>query len=467
MKRISVYRRLLCLALVLLCLLLTACGKKTEAQTAPGEADAAQTALVIGGQTVDPAVSSLTAVLSEGETEKLSRLPNLRFLDLRGSTNAAEIAAWAAEHPEVDVTFSVTLPDGTTLDSDAYTADLSAMNAQDAMQAARQLALLPDLHSVDLGSEKGGLTMDDVDAIRALLPGAELHYRFTLYGREFDLNDSSLNLRYIPVEDRGAAVRAVIPHMPQLRTVDMDSCGVSNEDMEQLHLDFPDIKVIWRIWFARKYSVRTDVERILASRPSVAGELWDDDAAQLYYCHDVKYLDIGHNGGITSIGFVRGMPKLEVAILAMGGWSDASPLADCPNLEYLEMQSTICNDLSPLSGLTKLRHLNVAHNVYISDITPLYGLKDLERFWLGCYAQVPREQVDEMRQRCPKCTINTSVFEDPTTDHWRYDDWEFTDRYALLRVQFDGYTDKAFSFAENDPLYPPEGEGVIPDGFGY
>ena len=51
MKRISVYRRLRCLALVLLCLLLTACGKKTEAQTAPGEADAAQTALVIGGQT--------------------------------------------------------------------------------------------------------------------------------------------------------------------------------------------------------------------------------------------------------------------------------------------------------------------------------------------------------------------------------------------------------------------------------
>ena len=467
MKRISDHTRLLCLLLVLPGLLLAACGKKTDTQTESTKAEAAEAGLVIGGQTVDPAVSSLTAVLSDGEIEKLSQLPNLRFLDLRGSANAAEIAAWAAEHPEVDVSYSVTLPDGTTLDSDAYTADLSAMSADEAREAAGLLALLPDLHSVDLGSEKGGLKMDDVDAIRALLPGAELHYRFTLYGREFDLNDSSLNLRYIPVEDRGAAVRAVIPHMPQLRTVDMDSCGVSNEDMEQLHLDFPDIKVIWRIWFARKYSVRTDVERILASRPSVAGELWDDDAAQLYYCHDVKYLDIGHNGGITSIGFVRGMPKLEVAILAMGGWSDASPLADCPNLEYLEMQSTICNDLSPLSGLTKLRHLNVAHNVYISDITPLYGLKDLERFWLGCYAQVPREQVDEMRQRCPKCTINTSVFEDPTTDHWRYDDCEFTDRYALLRVQFDGYTDKAFSFAENDPLYPPEGEGVIPDGFGY
>ena len=245
----------------------------------------------------------------------------------------------------------------------------------------------------------------------------------------------------------------------------MDSCGLDNETMEKLNQDFPDVKVIWRIWFGTRYSVRTDVEMILASRPTVAGMLWDDEAAKLYYCHDVKYLDIGHNGGITDIGFLRGMPKLEVAILAMGSWSDASPLADCPNLEYLEMQTTQCSDLSPLSGLKKLRHLNVAQNIKIADITPLYSLTDLERFWLGCVNQVPKEQVDELRRRAPKCEINTSVWDDPTTDHWRYNDWEFTDRYALLRVQFNGYTDQAFSYTWNDPLYPKDGEGVIPDGY--
>ena len=453
--------RAFCLLVVLFCLLLSACGKTETAEQAKTE----DSVLVIGGQQIDPSVSSLTAVLSDGETEKLDALENLRFLDLRGSENAAEIAAWAKAHPEVDVSFSVTLPDGTVLDSDAYTADLSGMSGEEALRAASQLALLPDLRSVDLGKERGGLTPADTDAVRALLPKAELHLRFTLYGKEFDLADSTLNLRYIPVEDNGAAVRAVMGHMPNLRTVDMDSCGVDNETMEKLNQDFPDVKVIWRIWFGTKYSVRTDVEMILASKPTVGGMLWDDEAAKLYYCHDVKYLDIGHNGGITDIGFLRGMPKLEVAILAMGGWTDASPLADCPNLEYLEMQTTQCGDLSPLSGLKKLRHLNVAQNIRITDITPLYSLTELERFWLGCVNLVPKEQVDEMRRRAPKCEINTSVWDDPTTDHWRYNDWVFTDRYALLRVQFNGYTDKAFSFTWNDPLYPKDGEGVIPNGY--
>ena len=455
--------RALCLLLALLCLLLAGCGKKDA--SAPDAAPAENDAYVIGGQKVDPNVSSLTAVISDGETEKLSALGKLRFLDLRGSENAAEIAAWAKAHPEVDVSFSVTLPDGTVLDSDVYTADLSALSGEQAVQAASQLALLPELRSVDLGKERSGLTPADADAIRAQLPKAELHLRFTLYGKEFDLADSTLNLRYIPVEDNCAAVRAVMGHMPNLRKVDMDSCGVDNETMEKLNQDFPDVKVIWRIWFGTRYSVRTDVEMILASKPTVAGMLWDDEAAKLYYCHDVKYLDIGHNGGITDIGFLRGMPKLEVAILAMGAWSDASPLADCPNLEYLEMQTTQCGDLSPLSGLKKLRHLNVAQNIRIADITPLYSLTDLERFWLGCVNQVPPEQVEELRRRAPKCEINTSVWDDPTTDHWRYNDWEFTDRYALLRVQFNGYTDQAFSFTWNDPLYPKDGEGVIPDGY--
>ena len=455
--------RTFCLLLALFCLLLTGCGKKAE--TAAAAPEVTESVLVIGGQTVDPDVSSLTAVISDGETEKLSALENLRFLDLRGSENPAEIAAWAKAHPEVDVSFTVTLPDGTVLDSDAYTADLSAMSGDQILQSAPLLALLPELRSVDLGRERAGLTPADTDAIRALLPGTAVHLRFTLYGKEFDLADSTLNLRCIPVEDNGAAVRAVMGHMPNLRTVDMDSCGLDNATMEKLNQDFPDVKVIWRIWFGRKYSVRTDVEMILASRPTVGGELWDDDAAQLYYCHDVKYLDIGHNGGITDIGFVRGMPKLEVAILAMGSWSDASPLADCPNLEYLEMFGVVCSDLSPLSGLSKLRHLNIASNLHISDISPLYSLTDLERLWLGCMNFVPKEQVDEMRRRAPKCVINTSVYDDPTTDHWRYDDWVFVDRYALLRVQFGGYTDQAFSFTWNDPLYPKAGEGVIPNGF--
>ena len=117
--------------------------------------------------------------------------------------------------------------------------------------------------------------------------------------------------------------------------------------MEAIRLDFPDVKVVWRIWFGDAYSVRTDVQRILASRPSAGGAIMDNTAKNLYYCHDVVFLDLGHSGGITNIEFVRGMPKLEVAILITGSWTDASPLTACPELEYLEMFSTFCNDLTP------------------------------------------------------------------------------------------------------------------------
>ena len=355
------------------------------------------------------------------------------------------------------MSFSVTLPDGTVLDSDVYTADLSAMSGEQAVKAASQLALLPQLRSVDLGSERSGLTPADTDAIRALLPGVELHLRFTLYGKQFDLADSTLNLRYIPVEDNGAAVRAVIGHMPNLRKVDMDSCGLDNETMEKLNQDFPDVKVIWRIWFGTRYSVRTDVEMILASRPTVAGMLWDDEAAKLYYCHDVKYLDIGHNGGITDIGFLRGMPKLEVAILAMGSWSDASPLADCPKLEYLEAMTSRLHDLTPFQNLHNLKHLNICYDFAVTDISPLYGL-DLERLWIGQHDPVPPEQIEHYRELHPNCVVNDTT-PDPTEEYWRFADHGdemgnpmYDPRYALLREQM-GYQEEAYPFYWTDPLY--------------
>ena len=160
---------------------------------------------------------------------------------------------------------------------------------------------------------------------------------------------------------------------------------------------------------------------------------------------------------LKDISFLRGMPKLEVAILAMCSFSDISPLADCPELEYLEMQSTQCGDISPLSGLKKLRHLNMANNLGISDITPLYSLTELERLWIGSWTVIPNEQVEEMRRRAPHCEIDTMVYDDPTAGAWRYDgDGNMTERYFILRMQFDGYKFSSYSFSRNDPLCPPQ-----------
>jgi len=142
----------------------------------------------------------------------------------------------------------------------------------------------------------------------------------------------------------------------------------------------------------------------------------------------------------------------------MAKWSDATPLASCPNLEYLEIQTTNCTDLSPLSGLKNLRHINLGFIPALEDISPLYELTELERLWLGSNNGVPQEQVEEMQRRAPNCRINTETYDDPTGGGWRYgyhpEGYMYSEpRYILLRLQFNDYKYSEYSFYWNDPLY--------------
>ncbi len=428
-------------------LLLSACGGGGAPEETPEP-------LHFAAGDVDPAAERVTLPLAAGETELLSSLPALQYADLSGSEDPFEIAAWSSAHPEVGVAFTVTLPDGTVLDSAAHSFDMSNMSPAACLETAPYLALLPELRSVDLGREGGKIDWGTVEKLRVLLPEPTFKYAFTLYGQPCDLSNTIINLSHIPVSDEGAAVKKAMACMKDLSYLDMDSCGVSNEAMEDIRLAFPDVRVVWRIWFGNAYSVRTDVQRILASRPTVGGAIMDDTAKNLYYCHDVVFLDLGHSGGISNISFLEGMPKLEVAILVTGSWKDASPLASCKELEYLEIFSTLCDDLSPLAELKNLKHLNIANNPYFPDLSPLYGLTQLERLWLGCVTRVSDEQVEEFHRRVPGCEINTTVYDDPTAGHWRYDDdGNMVPRYYLLRIQFDQYKDSAYSYWWNDPLY--------------
>ena len=452
------------LCAVFLCLTLAACGagaKGGAAEAARPSGAAAPAApvskappVVFTAGSVPSDAAELRMPLSDGETALLASLPNLTAADFSGSRNEEEIAAWAKAHPEVECYYTVTLPDGTVLDSGTRSVDLRDKSPDECEALAPKLALLPALKSVRLGSEGGTHTWESLARLRALLPEPAFKYSFKLYGKECDLSAPSLNLSHIAVPDNGAELRARIPLMTELNYVDMDSCGVSNQEMEKLRADFPDIKFVWRVWFGEAYSVRTDVPRILASKPTAGGMLYPSDVEALSCCHDVVFLDLGHNKQLTDISFVSQMPKLEVAILGMCDWEDASPLANCPELEYLEMFSTNCTDLKPLSGLSNLKHLNVAGNVELEDITPLYGMTQLERLYIGSMNRVPWEQCEEFQKRVPNCEFDTMVYDDPTGGHWRWDsDGNQVDRYYLLRMQFDQYDDDVYSFKWNDPLY--------------
>ena len=257
------------------------------------------------------------------------------------------------------------------------------------------------------------------------------------------------------ISDNGEALRSAMRCMTKLKTVDMDSCGLSDEVMESIREEFPEVDVIWRIWFGKLYSVRTDTDRVLASKPTVGGVVDNFEASKLRHCTKIKYLDLGHNEVISDISFVSSMPELEVFIIAMNPVADLSPLRNCPNLEFLEINTTAVADLSPLSESKALRHLNIS-NCYMTDISPLFGLTELERLWIGCKTPIPAEQVQQMQAAAPNCQIST-VSDDPHGDGWRATNYDINTgistwhpRYQLLRAQL-GYDYQEYSFYWLDP----------------
>lgn len=412
------------------------------------------------GQKVETESSTVTMVLQPGETEKLDELPGLMSADLRGSENYEEIFAWAQAHPEVYVRYTVPLPNGSQVTNEISALRVEDLKKDQVPELIKAIKCLPKMRELDLGAAREGFGWDEVLGVQQELPELQLSYAGELYGLPVHLSDTSLDLKYIQIDDGGELVKKVVACMPKLKFLDMDSCGLSDEEMASIRDAFPQVKVVWRVWFGDAYSVRTDVERILASKPSQGGGLHSGNTQSLKYCTDVKYLDLGHNEGLDDISFVKYMPELEVAILAMGAWSDTTPLLQCPKLEYLEIQTNPISDISGLANCTQLQHLNICNLNGPVDLSPLFGMDKLQRLWIGGYTHVDPEQVKKIQENNPDCEINTSAG-DPTEGHWRYvdlnlDTWVYIQhpRYVLLRDQFGGYKDSAFAFYWNDPLCP-------------
>ncbi len=358
--------------------------------------------------------------------------------------------------PTYDLSFTV---GGQPLSENTESLDLTLASSDEIDRLITVLPALPMLQTLELGSaaaESPAISWDQIYALEQGAPQAILHYSFTVQGYSFSLSDEILNLNHIVFSDEGALASKIANCMPNLRILDMDSCGVSNGSMAAIRDFFPDVEVVWRVWIGTGYSVRTNVDRIMISNPDRGGDLDTPESIEgLYYCTKTKYLDMGHNAFLKDISFLANMPDLEVLIIAMSEVKDLSPLANCPKLNYLEMQNTAVGDLRPLSSLKELRDLNICYNFALWDISPLYDL-NLDRLYIGCFTPISQDQVAEFRKLHPNCVINTTT-EDPTEEGWRAGwvaegVWETMPRYVQLYDEFQyGNFPFCYSYTENDP----------------
>lgn len=382
-----------------------------------------------------------------------------------------DVNALQTAYPEADILYHVII-NGREIDRSFTVLDLSDLTSPYAADAARELKKLPVLERVtftSLGSftqdperiaeSKSGmvfpnvLTPDDIYLLKSARPDVVFDCPFLLYGKKVSTADERLEYVETNISDEGvdSVLRLILPAMGELKYLKLDKCEVSSPVMARLREDYPDIKIVWRVYFSSYgetadgtmavYNCLTDTEKIWAT-----GCVTDNFAKELQYCTDVKYLDLGHNC-ITNIEFCRYMPKLEVAVLSVSWVESLEPLAFCPNLEYLECFSSHVTDISPLAACTNLRYLNISNLPSVKDITPLYGL-DLIRFYCTM-SHIPADQQAEYQARHPECDCEFG-WVDPSKGYWRFLDGNYmntdpsnrNERYALLFEQF-GYDSTA------------------------
>ena len=345
----------------------------------------------------------------------------------------------------------ITLPDGRICSIKETTdLDLSSLSPSLAESTAEALKKLPNLRHVNLGAEGGSLSFSEVGVFQRACPEVDFEYAFTLFDLPFTTLDEQMDLNHITMNDQGEAVKAVLPYMTRCRFLDMDFCNVDSEHMAAIRDAYPEMEVVWRIWFGLDCSVRTNVEKILAS--NFGHGLSGDNTKELKYCTKVKYLDIGHQW-VNDVSFLQYMPDLEIAVLFQNTWTDLSPIEACTKLRYLEILCTDnCTDISPLAKLKNLEFLNMSDLYKVEDFSALFELTKLKRLFIA-NTQISRETLEALQAALPDTEISTINQALDNPGGWKYQlSGERQEYWAEVADAF-GYEHYESSAISNDPLY--------------
>lgn len=486
---------LICLLLVCaLIFALPGCGKEEAPATeAPTETTAP--------------VEQLALVVTEEDISQLEQYKELKELDLTGSTCYAAIAEYAAKHPEVALTYTVSLG-GTEVPHDVET--LTLEEGKYTYQALLDnLGYLTNVKKLEL--PKTALTGEQLEALQ--LTGVDVSYTVELNGTEVAGDTAALDLSGLTLSEIEAQLPALsaLTALSEVELMAADgTTALEKTDVKALMDALPGVSFHYSFEFYGQTLTTADekVEYVLknmgdAAEPEirqvldilpkctyfkldgcglsneVLAEIRDDypeanlvwrvyieghstltdqeviratfimdnkNCQVLKYCTKVKYLDLGHNDNLGDISFTAYMPDLELIIISGDPLiTDLSPLANCKKLYFFE--SNYCDgvkDLSPLSDLPNLKAINVSFSG-VRDLSPLDDMK-LERF-MCLLNGFTEEQEADFRVKHPECEMISFKGQQPYGYGWRYVDngITFWPYYANMREIF-CYDRKDFDF---------------------
>ena len=389
------------------------------------------------------AASLETGFGEEADFEKLMTnlvyLPKLKMLTLRDSVLTLEqVESLRAAYPDIGITATVEVY-GLEYDLEATTElDLSGITGNDVATVVEQIKKLPNLTRVNLNPENGigALSLEDVKTLMDALPDVVFDFSFDFYGHQLSTADEEVHIKNTKIGNEGEQnIRNALDLLKNCKRFVLENCQISNETMAKLRDDYRhQTKVVWRISYG-KGTTMTDAEVIRA-----VYDLVDDNCYNLIYCEDAKYMDIGHNEWLDACDFVSGMKSLEYVIISGAPIKSLEPFRNCKNLKLLE--AAFCEyitDVSALADCPNLQMLNIS-NTHVTDLSPLDNLPLTHltvRTNPSGKCRLSQEEQDRVLKQHPDCWISYSGAQ-PYGVGWRYGEDELTplDHYKVIRKVF-------------------------------
>ena len=476
----------LCLAaLVLTC---SGCGNHKQEETTPPTLEPivlptapAETEATVPQERLE---EHLSAKLEAGELYTLDYYPNLKTVDLSGSTCYSAIVDFASKRPHLDITYDVSVG-ATQISSKAdsaslkcgsfdyallmenlkYLPSLTSLTLVDMDLTTEQLGALretyPDIlldytvelfgtgYSVDTteldlsamnsagveeACEKLGkissltdvtlsssLSFEDVDTLQNAVPHVRFHYTFNLLGRTVSTGDDEIIYKNLSLGDSDEAeIRKALKILDHTSRFVLDNCGFSNETLAKLREDFRGGPKV--IW--RVYFGTQGRYNTLTDDDTIRAvyNVTDDTCGPMKYLEDVKYMDLGHNEYLTDFSFVSYMPELEVLIGSGSAIKNTNGFGNCKKLTWLELASCHkLDNIDDLAGCDGLKYLNISYTK-VKSLEPLDGLK-LERFiYLSPKASTKEQNTFTTIHPKAECITVFYGYSQPYGYGWRYDD---------------------------------------------
>lgn len=345
-------------------------------------------ALRFGTKTYPDTVEELDVTgVTDGELELLQLLPELKTLHLKNPEADPEtVAQLRSTYPKADISWEVEIA-GVSFPDDTKEVDLSAVLESSAAQTAAGTAAGTQT-AVGAQTAAGAQTTTKTQTTTGTATG-------TQSTKETQSTAPAVTLNLEDLEKK-------MSYLSDAKQVFLGKCGLDNEELAALRERVRDsYKLAWTVQLGKKLTARTDDTTFMPVREHVYYFL-DEDAYNLRYCEDMLCVDVGHMG-LTNIDFVKGMPHLQILILAHNGQlQDISPISSCKELIFLELDWSAVKDFTPLVGCTSLEDLNIG--LTYPSVEPLMQMTWLKNLWM-----VDRGGAYQLSQALPDTKIVASA----------------------------------------------------------